>query len=77
MMVMQSNNPKMMCIAKANKPPQISQMILRKKDRQPIELFELCTSDPKGHKHIAPNLHVCKAAGMPIMVTKSAKLATK
>ena len=72
MMVIQSRVPKKMCIRHAHNPPQMIQMIFRGMRMQPIELSHFSTVEPKGHRQSRPNLNVCNATGIPMMVTAMA-----
>ena len=77
MMVMHSNNPKNTCTRHAHKPPKISQRRFSGRRMQPVGLEVSITSAPKGHRHSNPNLNVCNATGMPIMVNTITRLPEK
>lgn len=75
--VMYSSNPKKMCINHAHNPPNISQIMLRGMRMHPVGHLVSLTFDPNGQRQSNPILNVCKAIGMPTMVTASDKLPVK
>lgn len=77
MTVMQSRVPKKMWHSQAQKPPKMHQIMFIGVLMHPEGLSVFLASAPKGHRHIRPILSVCSAKGIPIIVTKRARLPVK
>ena len=77
MMVMLSSRPKNRCTNAVYNPPLKSQIILKRRDRQPVSFELLTTSLPKGHNTSPAILKHCKPQGMPTTVTHAAKKITQ
>ena len=76
-MVMQSNNPKKICITHDQNPPNNNYYIFKGMRMHPGGHEVFLTFDPNGHRQSNPILKVCKATGIPIMVHANAKLPVK
>ena len=77
MMVMKRRIPKKICVSHAQSPPKIIQIRFIGIRMHPVGPSVLLTSAPNGHRHNSPILKVCRANGMPMMVTASARLPVK
>ena len=76
-MVRQSKSPKKIWHIHARSPPKIIHRIFKGIRMQPEGVSDFFISAPNGHKQSNPNLKVCIAMGMPMMVHANAKLPVK
>jgi len=67
-MVRHNSTPKKRWVSTIQKPPEISQMIFIKVERQPVLLEVSVILTPKGAKPTNANLKHCKPHGIPTMV---------
>lgn len=77
MIVMKRIHPIMMCINAVYQPPNKSQIILQKMERQPELVLSLITCWPNGQSTSVPSLKHCKPHGIPTTVIHNRRPPTK